>query len=430
MYVNRETRKKTRIRDVFGVIRRRPITQDDFITRAKWRHNNFYDYSKVKFVDMKTKVDVICPIHGVFSIRPVNHIIGGGTGCSKCGLEKGIAITRSRLMSFEEYVKKANVVHNFKYNYLRFDYESKNKKSGKKSGFNRNIVYTCKEHPEIGEIKQKVYSHLKEGNGCRICSNRDAGLRRRRTTEMYIEEAKKVHGDLYDYSKTVYEGPGKKIKIICKKHGVFEQSPDWHLNNAGKCPICGISKGELSIIKTLDKYKIKYIREFKIKGYNFQYDFYLPNFRLLIEFDGVQHFKPIPFYKKLHATTNNNKLYYSFTRIALRDKIKDDIAIINGYKIIRIPYTMLNHLEVFLMFRINNMFKYKYKNNYFTSKEELRFRYPILTKEGCENFKHTFRITAPASSDICRVLVKLLETPKDLKPDGKYYLLGARAETI
>ena len=58
------------------------------------------------------------------------------------------------------------------------------------------------------------------------------------TTEEFIERAKKIHGDTYDYSLVEYKGALDKVRIICKIHGLFEQRPASHLNGHG-CHICG-----------------------------------------------------------------------------------------------------------------------------------------------------------------------------------------------
>jgi len=66
-------------------------------------------------------------------------------------------------------------------------------------------------------------------------------MKKSKTTTEFIEDAKKVHGDLYDYSKVKYINNSSKIKIICKIHGVFEQVPISHLNRKG-CFECGKAK--------------------------------------------------------------------------------------------------------------------------------------------------------------------------------------------
>ena len=62
---------------------------------------------------------------------------------------------------------------------------------------------------------------------------------KKRTTEEFIELARQVHGDKYDYSKTVYLNKRSKVIITCPIHGDFEQNAHSHLNGRG-CPKCGV----------------------------------------------------------------------------------------------------------------------------------------------------------------------------------------------
>ena len=57
------------------------------------------------------------------------------------------------------------------------------------------------------------------------------------TTEQFIERARKIHGDRYDYSKVVYVNNHTKIEIICSEHGSFFQKPNGHLSKNG-CLLC------------------------------------------------------------------------------------------------------------------------------------------------------------------------------------------------
>lgn len=57
-------------------------------------------------------------------------------------------------------------------------------------------------------------------------------------TEIFISKAINKHGTKYDYSLVDYIHSKSKVKIICKKHGVFEQRPNDHLNGSG-CSFCG-----------------------------------------------------------------------------------------------------------------------------------------------------------------------------------------------
>ena len=60
----------------------------------------------------------------------------------------------------------------------------------------------------------------------------------------FIEKAKEMHGDKYDYSKTVYINGSTKVCIICPKHGEFNIRPNDMLNGQG-CKLCGIEKNKI-----------------------------------------------------------------------------------------------------------------------------------------------------------------------------------------
>ena len=68
------------------------------------------------------------------------------------------------------------------------------------------------------------------------------------TTDIYIDRAKSVHGDRYDYSKVDYVNMHTHVTIICKKHGEFVQNPQLHLKGSG-CPICGQEKSKQTLIE-------------------------------------------------------------------------------------------------------------------------------------------------------------------------------------
>ena len=84
-----------------------------------------------------------------------------------------------------------------------------------------------------------AFSHFK--SGCNNCANKNTGLSLRKTTKQYINEAQKIHGNKYDYSKVKYTTAKSKIKIICKIHGLFEQEALSHLSGCG-CLDCGMVK--------------------------------------------------------------------------------------------------------------------------------------------------------------------------------------------
>ena len=104
------------------------------------------------------------------------------------------------------------------------------------NGDKKYITVRCKIHDYIFNTKP---NWLKHGQGCQKCYNDRRGNSSRRTTESFIENAIKIHGDKYDYSKVNYVNASTKVCIICPIHGEFWQTPDKHLSLKQGCPKCG-----------------------------------------------------------------------------------------------------------------------------------------------------------------------------------------------
>lgn len=153
----------------------------------------------------------------------------------------------------EEFIEEARLVHGDKYDYSRVEYKSAHEKV--------NII--CPIH---GEFWQTAHNHLR-GQECYKCGLEKRNKKNTKTTEKFIEDSRKIHGDKYDYSKVKYQGCEKKVCIICPIHGEFWQTPSVHLSGSG-CNKC-----HLDNIK--EKYTRKQedvIRDFN-KVHNFKYDY-------------------------------------------------------------------------------------------------------------------------------------------------------------
>lgn len=244
----------------------------------------------------------------------------------------------------QEFIDRANGVHENKYDYSNIDYYSTLSK----------ITITCPKH---GRFEQLAINHL-NGHGCSKCNRKN---KIKKLEKSFIKQSKKLHNNKYDYSNVNYVSATEKVKLCCSKHGDFYQTPNahlcgtgcpscWkeqkksnteefikkailkhsnkfnydkvkytksnekviitcfkhgdfnqkpndHLNGQG-CPGCRESKGERRISDILDKYDITYKREFKlpIDKERSEYDFFLPAHNLLIEFHGQQHFNVIDYF--------------------------------------------------------------------------------------------------------------------------------------
>lgn len=231
------------------------LTTEEFIKRAISIHGDTYDYSLVEYVKLSSKVKIICKKHGVFEQRPGNHL-SNKRECPKCTKERG----SSRRQTQEGYLKKAREVHGDKYDYSKVKYERSTAK----------ITIICPEH---GEFEQEACSHT-VGHGCPKCAIIKTTEKQTKKGSNFIEEAKIIHNDFYDYSKTEYKKSTENVTIICPIHGEFHQTPKNHLKRRG-CSECGKEKRaekrtsntqefiQKSIETHGDKYsydKVKYIR--------------------------------------------------------------------------------------------------------------------------------------------------------------------------
>jgi hypothetical protein len=210
------------------------LTTEDFIEKSKLVHGDLYDYSNVVYNRYNEKVNIICREHGMFEQTPKSHL--KGHGCQKCYYD---TISKRVRLTIEEFIEKSKLVHGDLYDYSKVDY----------TRCNENVIIVCKIH---GDFLQTPIGHYFSGSGCQKC----AGVAKL-TTEDFIERSKKIHGDLYDYSESVYINSGEKVKIICKKHGVFQQIAGGHYYLGQPCPKCsniGYSKPQIKWLNFLSKY--------------------------------------------------------------------------------------------------------------------------------------------------------------------------------
>ena len=135
----------------------------------------------------------------------------------------------------ETFIEKAKEIHGDKYDYSLVKY----------IGAHDIIKIICLKH---GIFEQKAFAHL-QNYGCQICGNN-----KKLTKEIFIKKAKEIHGDKYDYSLSEYKNSHTKIKIICPKHGIFEQKPNNHLSKQD-CYKCGeIIRSNNKILKAKNSF--------------------------------------------------------------------------------------------------------------------------------------------------------------------------------
>ncbi|HSG63290.1 MAG TPA: hypothetical protein VLA24_17835 [Pseudomonadales bacterium] len=311
-----------------------------FTVKARTIHGEQYDYSRTVYAGAKKSVTIFCKrCNSFFEKIAQDHL--KGQGCQKCAYA---ALGRSRTMDTAEFIEKSKSIHGDRYDYSKSNYVSSHKK----------VAIICPDH---GEFRQAPKNHL-AGRGCVKCrfrnteivmtSARIETLEKARlakigmdgpnklTTEQFIADSLKIHGNRYDYSKVKYKTAKHKVIIICPAHGEFCQSATSHKSGTG-CPKCSTSKGEQAIASFLDKFEIAYEQEKtfpKCKDRQvLQFDFYFEyqGVHFVVEYQGIHHYKPVAFFEREGRVKHE---WY-----VKHDEIKRKFAKKYGFVMIEIPYT-------------------------------------------------------------------------------------------
>ncbi len=252
-----------------------------FINKANKIHEDYYDYSKIVYKHMDVPVSIICPKHGSFEQRPSSHIYQKA-GCLDCATEKMTKYHNNKITEYGmKFFKDCTTIHNNKYDYTNSVY----------NGIDNNITIICPTH---GKQIIKAYTH-KNGHGCVKCAFVANGINLRYTTQEYIEKCITNGLDKkYDLSYITYTTTRDNIVVKCKKHNYkFNVSAGTFLSGNNCCPKCsraGYSKKQLDwlyIKKIIDNTQIQHMLnggEYKIN--NYKVDGYSQCLNKVYEFHG------------------------------------------------------------------------------------------------------------------------------------------------
>ncbi len=255
-----------------------------FIAKSKIIHGeNSFDYSLAEYKNGTTLIKLICDKGHVFEQLPRNHLCG-----SKCNICTGYVNINKKPDTIEnmtkDFIYKSKAIHGDTYNYDLVVYENSC----------TEVKIKC---PKGHIFEQKPFYHLK-GNGCKECFETP-----KKTTEKFIKKSKQIHGDdIFDYSEVEYKTNFDKIKLICKKEGhIHFITPNEHYKNNG-CMYCKNSTEKKVYNFICKKLKCKVIHQQRFKDIseikNNPFDLYFPDYNLIIEIDGDQHFKSVEFFKE------------------------------------------------------------------------------------------------------------------------------------
>ena len=305
------------------------LTQEQFIQKAQQIHDDKYDYSKVEYINSASKVCIVCPEHGEFWQMPYNHI-HNRNGCPNC------IIRKSKYSNKQELSKILSDIYGNEY---KFNF-------GNDFRVSSYINCFCYKH---GEFRQQI-RYLLNGISCKKCLSD----KKRMSLEEWIQKAQQIHDDKYDYSKSVYTNCRTSICIICPEHGEFWQEAGSHLDGCG-CKLCRASKGEIKIKEFLDLNNIKYYNEYKFENCInpktnkvLRFDFYLPDYNMCIEFNGIQHYKPYSF----GSDKSEEAKILNLKELQYRDNLKEEYCKNNNIKLLKVPYLYIKNINCILELKI------------------------------------------------------------------------------
>lgn len=317
--------------------KKRLYTTEHFIKKAKTVYGNKYNYSEVVYSGINNKVKITCDEHRItFFQTPVIHL----AGCLKCS---GCISDRGKVRFLNRVAKGIRPSNKKKRRFVdkalekfgdRFDYSVLDYKGARELG-----CILCRKHNVL--FSQNIASHLRGTLGCPGCVKEETERKRIQLQTNFITRATVIHGGKFDYSKVFYKSNTKDVIIICPVHGEFLQQPVTHLRRRG-CSMCSLSVGENKIKTFLDSINMEYIREKTFDGCRIKnplrFDFYLPCRNMCIEFDGMQHFKPIGMF--------GGKKYLDNLRV--HDEVKNKYCEKFGIRLVRIPYDRIYKAEKLL----------------------------------------------------------------------------------
>lgn len=203
-------------------------TLQDFIDKSHMIHGDKYVYSKVNYINAKTPVTIICPIHGEFEQSPDDHA-NGGSGCPVCAQENRIKLRKSNTL---EFIKKAKRIHGEKYDYTFVNYVDSASK----------VILKCNQCGKTFETKPG--NHLSLKRGCPYCAHTisNAEIEIYDFLKQYVPDLQNRVHNILNGELDIYS-PSKQIAIEYNGlywHCELNKSMWYHADKTRRCENLGI----------------------------------------------------------------------------------------------------------------------------------------------------------------------------------------------
>ena len=295
-----------------------------------------------KYINALTKMRYICKKHPDIVQEIKYNGLQQGRGCKKCGYE-----TVSNKLKQQKKTSYDKVQCKFeKANLILLTTESDYMATP-----NPVMKFTCSCSPDL--VQEKTWSAFRQAPYCSLCSTKDKDIDRRRKhyREFVLRCEEKGYTPLSSLEE--YKNVVSPLRYICPKHG--EQTINLsHLREGKGCPICNESKGEAKIRQWLENNKICYTPQKRFKDlYNksnkakLSYDFFLPQFNILIEYQGAYHDG------KVHERNPRLQTLSNLEQQKYRDELKRNYAKQHNYQLLEIWYWDYENIESILEKELN-----------------------------------------------------------------------------
>lgn len=258
----------------------RGMDKELFVHKSTIVHKGLYTYDKFDFIDKQTESEIYCTKHHIyFKQKPSKHLIG--QGCPKCRYEKS---AKSKTKTTEKFIKEAKLIFGDKYDYSDTVYYKDDKE----------VEAICHKKDingiEHGKFSIIASNHL-QGHGCPICGREKTIESRKKDFNEFVNTARKIHGNKYEYIEDDYINASNDVTIVCPIHGKFKQKGTNHTCLHQGCPKCSNqqSLAEEEIVDYI--HNILEINDIVTRNRNIipplELDIYIPSKSIAIEFDGL-----------------------------------------------------------------------------------------------------------------------------------------------
>lgn len=188
-------------------------------------------------------------------------------------------------------------------------------------------------------------AELLRGNGCPRCANH-----LKLTQDDFVNRMKEIHPTIQVIGE--YKGSNYPVKVQCLNDGwIWEPLATNLIHNHKGCPKCNLSHGELQIERYLCYLNIAFIPQHSFPECKnkkpLHFDFYLPDYNMCIEYDGIQHFEP-----NEHFGGEDE-----FLCMQINDQIKNDYCLLNSIVLCRINYKQDVKSELDKLFNSTKLIK-------------------------------------------------------------------------